>query len=119
FSFQGGKQHGTTVTADLPSPNGLHSVGHSNQRDDVYNDNGHPFHRGIRLWNVPNHWSMIQISNVKEDYDLCTVCFSKTSKEADFTRIDMHPRHRISSPHLHGFGVRRSRPKLESCFIRI
>uniref|UniRef100_A0A804HMR6 Uncharacterized protein n=1 Tax=Musa acuminata subsp. malaccensis TaxID=214687 RepID=A0A804HMR6_MUSAM len=48
FSFQGGKHHGTTATADLPSPNGLHSVGHSNQRDDVYNDNGHPFHRGIR-----------------------------------------------------------------------
>lgn len=48
FSFQGGKQHGTTATADLPFPNGLHSIGHSNQRDDVYNDNSHPFHRGIR-----------------------------------------------------------------------
>lgn len=24
-----------------------------------------------------------------KDYDLCTICFSKMSKEADFTRIDM------------------------------
>ncbi|CAL9120754.1 unnamed protein product [Musa textilis] len=53
-----------------------------------------------------------------KDYDLCTVCFSKTSKEADFTRIDKHSRHGIFSPHLHGFGVRQSRPKLESCFIQ-
>ncbi|KAJ8475618.1 hypothetical protein OPV22_019345 [Ensete ventricosum] len=70
------------AAVDLPFANGLHSVGHSNQRDDdAYNDIGRPFHRGI----ICDGCGMYPIIGRKtmKDYD-----FSKTSKEADFTRID-------------------------------
>ncbi|KAK8576460.1 hypothetical protein V6N13_032382 [Hibiscus sabdariffa] len=73
-------------------------------------------------------------SKVKDNYDLCSICFSKMGKEAEYIRMDkpQHYRHpwcfRASNNHFQGVGPELSRvlrnrvpklarPKLESHFI--
>ncbi|TYJ42201.1 hypothetical protein E1A91_A03G072400v1 [Gossypium mustelinum] len=73
-------------------------------------------------------------SKVKDNYDLCSICFSKMGTEADYIRMDkpMHYRHpwcfRASNDHVPRVGpalphvlrnrvLKLSRPKLESHFI--
>ncbi|KAJ4959740.1 hypothetical protein NE237_019650 [Protea cynaroides] len=75
-------------------------------------------------------------SKVKENYDLCSSCYSKMGNEADYVRMD-RPRSyhsprilskELCDPHrrfpsqsqshkLQGYGVRPCGPKLDSCFI--
>ncbi|XP_074590621.1 protein NBR1 homolog [Curcuma longa] len=134
FSFEGDKQQPST--ADLPFLNGARLIRQPNQRDDGFIDNLlHTFHKGI----ICDGCGMYPIlgprfkSNVKHDYDLCSVCFSKMGNEADYTRIDKshgfshemikdsyraHSRQR-SSPHLpHPHGFRGPREKLGCLFIK-
>ncbi|KAG6525479.1 protein JOKA2-like [Zingiber officinale] len=134
FNFEGDKKQPST--ADLPFLNGARLIPQPNQRDDGFIDNLlHTRHRGI----ICDGCGMYPIvgprfkSNVKDDYDLCSVCFSKMGNEADYTRIDTshrfshemikdsyraHSRQRSSPhlPHLHGFGGPSA--KLESLFIK-
>ncbi|XWS60063.1 hypothetical protein CRYUN_Cryun07bG0001900 [Craigia yunnanensis] len=74
-------------------------------------------------------------SKVQDDYDLCSICFSKMGNEADYIRMDRpvhypHPWHmRTSNDHIPRFGgpalphvlrnrvLKSARPKLESLFI--
>ncbi|XVF08422.1 hypothetical protein REPUB_Repub07fG0002400 [Reevesia pubescens] len=74
-------------------------------------------------------------SKVKDDYDLCSICFSKMGNEADYIRMDrpVHYRQpwcfRPSNDHIPRVGgpalphvlrnrvLKSARPKLESCFI--
>ncbi|URE30690.1 Zinc finger, ZZ type [Musa troglodytarum] len=131
FSFQGVKQHTKIVALDLP----IHPLGRPYERDDGYNDNVvGTFHRGIRCDGCGMHPIIGPRfkSNVKEDYDLCSRCFSEMGNKADYTRFDRahhssrrafkdcnsHSRRWLHSPHLHGFGARQSRSKLESHFIQ-
>ncbi|XP_077226579.1 protein JOKA2-like [Tasmannia lanceolata] len=56
-------------------------------------------------------------SKVKEDYDLCNLCFSEMGNEADYTKIDSA---NYGSPQLfkETYNHRPGRAKLESCFIQ-
>ncbi|CAL9165266.1 unnamed protein product [Musa hybrid cultivar] len=132
FNFQGVKQHTKIAALDLP----IHPLGYPYERDDGSNVNMFcTFHRGIRCDGCGMHPIIGPRfkSNVKEDYDLCDVCISETVNKADYTRIDRahhsscrafkdcynsHSRRRLLSPHLHRFGARQSRSKLESRFIQ-
>ncbi|CAN8274024.1 unnamed protein product [Cochlearia groenlandica] len=57
-------------------------------------------------------------SKVKEDYDLCNICFSATSNKGDYTRIggilEQNPwlNHPVPRPPYGGLNFRFSRPKL-------
>ncbi|PSR89470.1 hypothetical protein CEY00_Acc29671 [Actinidia chinensis var. chinensis] len=77
-------------------------------------------------------------SIVKDDYDLCNICFSEMGNEADYIRKDhpesgrrvysfkgkcdpmqqsrLHPR-RLPHHLMRGFGMKPSGSKLDSCFI--
>lgn len=41
-------------------------------------------------------WSMCVCIGRKEDYDLCSICFSKMGNETDYYRIDRPVQHRFS-----------------------
>lgn len=98
---------------------------------------GTTFHKGVRC----DGCGVFPItgprfkSKVKEDYDLCSICFSKMGSEADYIRLD-HPvsyRHPWSikglydyrpparlpvPPHgVRGCTMKMNRPKLDSRFI--
>ncbi|XXG49423.1 hypothetical protein AAC387_Pa02g3613 [Persea americana] len=90
------------------------------------------FHRGIQCDGcgmLPITGSRFK-SKVKDDYDLCNICFSEMGNEADYIRIDRasyqsprmfypHPRfHGPASHAIHGCGMKHGRPKLESRFIQ-
>uniref|UniRef100_A0A5B7B204 Protein NBR1 homolog n=1 Tax=Davidia involucrata TaxID=16924 RepID=A0A5B7B204_DAVIN len=101
---------------------------------------GSIFHRGIRCDGCGVHpiTGPRFKSKVKEDYDLCSICFSEMGNEADYIKIDRpvsfrhpwsfkglydpmhHTRGRPPTlPHvLRGCGMKQSRPKLDSRFIR-
>lgn len=73
-------------------------------------------------------------SKLKDDYDLCNLCFTVMGNEADYMRIDrpvhrtprlprefpgLHSKYRFPSPNaFHGCGGRTPRVKLESRFIQ-
>lgn len=92
------------------------------------------FHRGIRCDGCGMHPIMGPRfkSKVKDDYDLCNICFEEIGNDADYTRIDRatyrHPRfpspcrssrfHTHSSHAVRGCGVKPARTKLESRFIQ-
>lgn len=93
---------------------------------------GSIFHRGIRCDGCgvypivgDRHKSL-----VKEDYDLCSVCFNVTGKAADYIRIEkpVSQREAFSSQHHPWYpvplahrvkhcGVKRGLPKLDSRFV--
>uniref|UniRef100_A0A1D1Y246 Uncharacterized protein C6orf106 n=1 Tax=Anthurium amnicola TaxID=1678845 RepID=A0A1D1Y246_9ARAE len=94
------------------------------------------FHRGVRCDGCGMHPIMGPRfkSNVKDDYDLCSICFSEMGNEADYTRIDRAPyrpprflkefnnplqHSRFHGPHgCRGYGLRSCKGKLESRFIQ-
>nr|GMC69933.1 protein NBR1 homolog [Ipomoea batatas]GMC75642.1 protein NBR1 homolog [Ipomoea batatas] len=117
------------VPFDVP-PKGSHShsVG-----------NGTIFHKGVRCDGCGVHpiTGPRFKSKVKDDYDLCSICFAETGSSAsDYIRIDRpvnyrhpwsfrglsdhHARMRSTAPpHMfRGIGVKPSRPKLDSRFIQ-
>uniref|UniRef100_A0A5B7B0Y7 Protein NBR1 homolog n=1 Tax=Davidia involucrata TaxID=16924 RepID=A0A5B7B0Y7_DAVIN len=101
---------------------------------------GNMFHRGVRCDGCGVHPITVPWfkSKVKKDYDLCSICFSEMGNEADYIKIDRpvsfrhpwsfkglydpmhHTRGRPPTlPHvLRGCGMKQSRPKLDSRFIR-
>lgn len=95
------------------------------------------FHRGIQCDGcgvLPITGSRF-MSKVKDDYDLCSICFSKMGNEADYIRLDRpvlyrHPRFlRALNDHIPKVGgpalqhvlrnriLKSARPKLDSRFI--
>ncbi|EHA8588420.1 protein NBR1 [Cocos nucifera] len=130
-------KHTGAPTADVPLPSGFFPIGHPHRRGDGYHESMHrTFHRGVQCDGCGMHPIMGPRfkSNVKEDYDLCGICFSEMGNEADYTRTDRpppishrlyddfyntHSRYLLPSSHaVHGSGMRPSRAKLESRFIR-
>ncbi|XP_019185108.1 PREDICTED: protein NBR1 homolog isoform X3 [Ipomoea nil] len=140
LSFTGGCPFSGVPTADNPfsplpvpfdvPPKGSHShsVG-----------NGTIFHKGVRCDGCGVHpiTGPRFKSKVKDDYDLCSICFAETGSSAqDYIRIDRpvnyrhpwsfrglsdhHARMRSTAPpHMfRGIGVKPSRPKLDSRFIQ-
>ncbi|CAF2246609.1 BnaA08g14650D [Brassica napus] len=96
------------------------------------------FHKGIRCDGcgvLPITGSRFK-SKVKEDYDLCTICFSVMGNEGDYTRMDKpasvqhsHPFRgqltpisnpwvgHVPQPQHGGLHLRCTRPKLDSRFV--
>ncbi|KAG1331413.1 protein NBR1 [Cocos nucifera] len=129
-------KHIGVPTPDVPLPSGFFPMGHPYRRGDRNHESMlRTFHRGIRCDGCGMHPIMGPRfkSNVKEDYDLCGICFSEMGNEADYTRIDRsssshkpykdlyntHSRYRFPISHaVHGCGMRPSRTKLESRFIQ-
>ncbi|KAL4363623.1 hypothetical protein GQ457_04G035810 [Hibiscus cannabinus] len=107
-------------------------VSQSKRIFDSTDENGMPytFHKGIQCDGcgaLPITGPRFK-SKVKDDYDLCSICFSKMGNESDYTRMDS-PVH-SSNPWLSGASndniaaalshVLRNpvaQPKLESCFV--
>ncbi|KAL5976565.1 hypothetical protein ACLOJK_020898 [Asimina triloba] len=91
-------------------------------------DSPRAFHRGVQCDGCGMHPIMGPRfkSKVKEDYDLCNVCFSEMGNEADYTRMDrasyqsLRSRSPFQCPSPHfgqSCGMRPSKSKLESRFI--
>ncbi|XP_010251061.1 PREDICTED: protein NBR1 homolog [Nelumbo nucifera] len=98
---------------------------------------GRIFHKGVRCDGCGIHpiTGPRFKSKVKEDYDLCSICFSEMGNEAEYRRID-HPISYRSSrsfkefadpfhhsrftplPHMRGCGVKQYRSKIDSRFIQ-
>ncbi|KAJ0971948.1 hypothetical protein J5N97_019907 [Dioscorea zingiberensis] len=93
------------------------------------------FHRGVQCDGCGMHPIMgpRYKSNVKEDFDLCSICFTQIGNDADYTKIDRapyrsprlfkefynpHSRSRSSSHGFHGCGTRPSRARFDSRFIQ-
>ncbi|RAL39014.1 hypothetical protein DM860_011500 [Cuscuta australis] len=57
-------------------------------------------------------------SKVKDDYDLCIICFCKMGcSDTEYIRID-RPHARVHPPYMYrGIGVKTNRPKLDSSFV--
>ncbi|CAN6987277.1 hypothetical protein IGI04_001441 [Brassica rapa subsp. trilocularis] len=136
---------GSTVIDSTPNPNPTNlnrharRVCHSKKTNngDYWNSLG-VFHKGIRC----DGCGVLPItgprfkSKVKEDYDLCTICFSVMGNEGDYTRMDkpvsaqqLHPFRglptpfsnpwlgHVPRPHHGGLHFRCTRPKLDSRFV--
>ncbi|KAF8378224.1 hypothetical protein HHK36_029563 [Tetracentron sinense] len=96
---------------------------------------GRIFHMGVRCDGCGVHpiTGPRFKSQVKENYDLCSICFSEMGNEAEYIRMDRpasfrsprlnkfrNPRSQISSPPhvLQGCRMKSGRPKLDSLFIQ-
>ncbi|CAN4085974.1 unnamed protein product [Withania somnifera] len=121
-----------TVSNPIPPQNFSFEVPHDGT--------GTIFHKGVRCDGCGVHpiTGPRFISKVKENYDLCSICFTEMGNAADFIRMDRpltypHPwsfkglhdlhgrlRHRPPTvPHVsRGYGLKLGRPKLESRFIQ-
>ncbi|PHU23802.1 hypothetical protein BC332_08909 [Capsicum chinense] len=96
------------------------------------------FHKGVRCDGCGVHpiTGPRFISKVKENYDLCSICFGEMGNDADYIRMDRpvtYP-HPLSFKGLHalhgrfrppvvpqvcrGYGLKAGRPKLDSRFIQ-
>ncbi|XP_008777228.1 protein JOKA2-like [Phoenix dactylifera] len=130
-------KHISAFTSYVPLPGGFFPIGHQYRKGDGYHESTlRTFHRGVQCDGCGMHPIIGPRfkSNVKEDYDLCSICFSEMGNEADYTRVDRaspishrlyndfyntHSRYLLPSSHAaHGWGMRPLRAKLESCFIR-
>ncbi|XP_077250536.1 ubiquitin-associated (UBA)/TS-N domain-containing protein / octicosapeptide/Phox/Bemp1 (PB1) domain-containing protein isoform X2 [Tasmannia lanceolata] len=123
--------------ADAVPPGGFyHGHPYKRSHSNYYDSMFRTFHKGVHC----DGCGMYPImgprfkSKVKENYDLCNICFSEMGNEADYTKIDRaiyrsprlfkgihNPHPRFQSPLLHGIrgcGHRPGRAKLESCFIQ-
>ncbi|KAM7483155.1 hypothetical protein LguiB_007738 [Lonicera macranthoides] len=95
------------------------------------------FHRGVRCDGCGVHpiTGLRFKSKVKEDYDLCSICFAAMGNEADYIRMDRPAIHRQSFKGLdasdsrvlppklpadvvRGSGMKPSQPKLDSRFVQ-
>ncbi|KAK6795095.1 hypothetical protein RDI58_008548 [Solanum bulbocastanum] len=98
------------------------------------------FHKGVRCDGCGVHpiTGPRFISKVKENYDLCSICFTEMGNDADYIRMDrpltypnpwsfkglhdLHGRLRPRPPTvpqvIRGFGLKAGRPKLDSRFIQ-
>lgn len=98
------------------------------------------FHKGVRCDGCGVHpiTGPRFISKVKENYDLCSICFAEMGNDADYFRMDrpltyphpwsfkglhdLHGRLRPRPPTvpqvIRGFGLKAGRPKLDSRFIQ-
>ncbi|CAI9112746.1 OLC1v1013236C1 [Oldenlandia corymbosa var. corymbosa] len=116
------------------------SVGQKERRSNLYGDgSGIVFHRGVRCDGCGVHpiTGPRFKSKVKEDYDLCSICFNQMGNTTDYIRIDrpmtyrhsyvkgLHDLHHRGLPHARppppAFrcgAVKSSRPKLDSRFIQ-
>ncbi|XP_057459971.1 protein JOKA2-like [Actinidia eriantha] len=74
---------------------------HPFKRSYTHNDGGHIVHRGVQCDGCGVHpiTGLRFKSTVKDNYDLCNVCFSKMGNEADYIRMD-HP---VSGRRLYSF----------------
>lgn len=101
---------------------------------------GNIFHKGVRCDGCGVHpiTGPRFISKVKENYDLCSICFAEMGNDADYIRMDrpstyphpwsfkglhdLHGRLRPRPPTIpqvcRGFGLKPGRPKLDSRFIQ-
>ncbi|KFK29014.1 hypothetical protein AALP_AA7G077700 [Arabis alpina] len=134
---------GGAVNDSSPNPVNLNRHGrrpcHSNKSSNDYWTSLGVFHKGIRC----DGCGVLPItgprykSKVKDDYDLCTMCFSVMGNEGDYTRMDkpisvqhMHPfrgqlsqfsnpwlSHPVPRPLHGGLHSRCTRPKLDSRFV--
>lgn len=95
------------------------------------------FHRGVRCDGCGVHpiTGPRFKSKVKEDYDLCSICFAQMGNDVDYIRMDRpvtyqhplafkglyDPNGWMRSPTVpqvsQGCGLKSGRPKLDSCFI--
>lgn len=130
------RQVGATPYGNVPMLSEVLKT-HSRRKSHIQNANmPRTFHRGVQCDGCGMHPIVGPRfkSNVKEDYDLCNICFTQMGNEIEYTRID-HSHHRaprllkefhkhhakicLSPPNvLHGCGVRSHRAKLESRFIQ-
>lgn len=98
------------------------------------------FHKGVRCDGCGVHpiTGPRFISKVKENYDLCSICFAEMGNDADYIRMDrpstyphpwsfkgihdlrgrLRPRPPTIPPVCRGFGLKSGRPKLDSRFIQ-
>ncbi|ESQ54850.1 hypothetical protein EUTSA_v10024557mg [Eutrema salsugineum] len=133
---------GCTVNDSSPNPSNLNKharrCSKKSSNGDYWGSLG-VFHKGIRCDGcgvVPITGPRFK-SKVKEDYDLCTICFSVMGNEGDYTRMDkpvsvhhIHPfrgqltpfsnpwlSHPAPRPPLGGVHFRCTRPKLDSRFV--
>ncbi|XP_009109238.1 protein NBR1 homolog [Brassica rapa] len=134
---------GSTVNRSGPNPSNFKKharrVCHSKKSSngDYWTSLG-VFHKGIRCDGcgvLPITGSRFK-SKVKEDYDLCTICFSVMGNEGDYTRMDKpasvqhsHPFRgqltpisnpwvgHVPQPQHGGLHLRCTRPKLDSRFV--
>lgn len=110
---------------------------HSRRRSHIINETmPRSFHRGVRCDGCGMHPIVGPRfkSNVKDDYDLCDICFSQMGNVSDYTKID-HSHHRAPrllkpfhnhhakvcfppSNGIRGCGMRPHKAKLESRFIQ-
>ncbi|XP_062116147.1 protein NBR1 homolog isoform X1 [Humulus lupulus] len=83
---------GVPVVDNLPLPPVALRPCHSFKRNHAETMSGGIFHRGIRCDGCGVHpiTGTRYKSEVKEDYDLCSNCFSEMGNETDYVRID-HP----------------------------
>ncbi|MQL93395.1 hypothetical protein Taro_026028 [Colocasia esculenta] len=115
-------------------PSGLPQVLHAYGRSHGHHDSMiRTFHKGVRC-DVCGVHPIIGPrfkSNVKVDFDLCSICFSEVGNESDYTRIDrapyrsprflkeFNPHSRFHAPPgCRGYGLRPHKGKLESRFIQ-
>ncbi|KAL5750604.1 hypothetical protein ACOSP7_025207 [Xanthoceras sorbifolium] len=120
----------------IPLPNDLAGNGHPRIGSPKRNGWVGMFHKGVQCDGCGAHPIMGPRfkSKVKEDYDLCTICFDAMGNETDYIRMDrpVHYRHPRSfkgfdhslwfrtpaSPQiLRDCRIRASRPMLDSRFI--
>ncbi|XP_042500362.1 protein JOKA2-like isoform X2 [Macadamia integrifolia] len=104
-------------SSDVVAPGG-HSSYHPSKRS------GRIFHKGVRCdgcWVYPITGPRYK-SKVKEDYDLCSICYSELGNKDEYIRMDRPMPCR--SPRLFkkhydrpGCGVKPCRSKLDSCFV--
>lgn len=122
----------------IPLPNNLAGSGHPHGSSLKRNAFVGMFHRGVQCDGCGAHPIMGPRfkSKVKEDYDLCGICFDAMGNETDYIRMDrpMHHRQHLrpfrgfdnnfwlgtnpASPQiLRGCRIKASQPKLDSRFI--
>ncbi|KAK1564592.1 hypothetical protein Q3G72_006580 [Acer saccharum] len=120
----------------IPIPNDLAGKGHPRINSSKRNAAICMFHRGVQCDGCGAHPIIGPRfkSKVKEDYDLCNICFDAMGNETDYIRMDRplhyrHPRpfkgfdHSLwlgtpTSPKiLRDCRIKASRPKLDSSFI--
>ncbi|XP_030542300.1 protein NBR1 homolog [Rhodamnia argentea] len=133
---------GLSLAEDWSSGHGASRRPHPFKRSSNYADSmGGIFHKGIRCDGCGVHpiTGPRFKSKVKEDYDLCSICFSGMGNVADYIRIDrpvlygayrlprpfkafydLHPWDAAPSPIPHplrGCGGKSGKPKLDSRFV--
>lgn len=133
---------GLSLADDWSFGHGASRCPHPFKRSSNYTDAmGGIFHRGIRCDGCGVHpiTGPRFKSRVKEDYDLCSICFSEMGNVADYIRMDrpvlygtyrpprpfkgfydLHPREAAPSPFPHplrGCGGKSGKPKLDSRFV--